>query len=49
MLEKPKEKREIQEHILKLVEIDKMPGEQEKVDRSGSLLVKLGELAGLQI
>ena len=29
-------------------EIDKLPGEQEKVYESGSLSVKPGELAGLQ-
>ena len=43
------EKREISEHVLKPGEINKMLGKREKEDESESLLVKLGELAGLKL
>ena len=47
ILEKPKETREVQKHVLKSREIDKIPGEREKVNESGSLPLKPEELAGL--
>ena len=42
------EARGIQENILKLGEIDKMPREWEKVDDNRSLTVQLGELESLE-
>ena len=42
------EARGIQENILKLGEIDKMPREREKVDDNRSLTVQLGELESLE-
>ena len=46
-LRNQEEAREIREHILKSGQIDKLPGELEKVDESGSLPVKSVGLAGL--
>ena len=47
MFGEPKGNKRNSRTCLKSGEIDKTPGEREKVDKSGSLVVKPGELADL--